>query len=180
MFWRIEVENKPQFADPVGMGIKKDIKDLGYGLVSDVRMIQVYILESDITKDKVEKIATELLSDNVIQKYKYGSLDDKKFDIKQKADIHVVEIAYNPGVMDPWEESIKKGIIDLKISGVKGVKTGRKYVIKGKLTQEKINIISEKLLYNKVIQHVVEVKNLKKTLLEHKDIGYEFKKSLSR
>jgi Phosphoribosylformylglycinamidine (FGAM) synthase, synthetase domain len=89
-----------------------------------------------------------------------------------------MEIAYNPGVMDPWEESTCKGIRDAGIETVSGVKTGRQYLICGRLTAEQLTFIGEKLLYNRVIQHAVKLEHLKKTLEAHKDVGYTFEKNI--
>lgn len=178
MFWRIEVKNKTNILDPVGAGIKRDIIDLGINTVNDVKMVQVYVLEGDLTAQDVKKIADELLADLIIQTSIYGKIDDKKFQIKPQNSHHVIEVAYNPGVMDPWEESTRKGICDLGISNLNSVKTGRKYLIHGELNKQQIDLIGDKLLYNKVIQHIVEIKDLKKTLLAHKEINYEFKKNI--
>jgi len=60
--------------------------------------------------------------------------------------------------MDPVEESTKKGVRDLGIPGINSVKTARKYLIKGNIGGEQIKLISEKLLYNKVIQHICDPK----------------------
>ncbi|MCX5716532.1 MAG: phosphoribosylformylglycinamidine synthase subunit PurL [Candidatus Omnitrophica bacterium] len=56
--------------------------------------------------------------------------------------------------MDPVEESTKKGIRDLGIPGVSSVKTAKKYIIKGGISDSELDFIGEKLLYNKVIQHI--------------------------
>ncbi|MFH2138634.1 MAG: phosphoribosylformylglycinamidine synthase subunit PurL [Candidatus Omnitrophota bacterium] len=177
MFWRVEVKNKAKVTDPVGEGLKRSIVDMGIDTVTEVKMVQVYIIEGDINKQQVKVVCDELLCDNVIQEYKFGLLEDKTFKGETKKNYFEVETAYNPGVMDPWEESTQKGIKDLRIDGVSSVKTGRRYLISGKLTQKQLALISEKLLYNKVIQHVVEVENLKKTLEAHKEISYHFKKN---
>lgn len=176
MFWRVEVKNKSNILDPVGQGIKRDIIDLGITTIKDVRMVQVYIIEGDISRGQVKTISEKLLCDCVIQTYKYGRLEDKIFSLKQRKDFHVIEIAYNPGVMDPWEESTKKGIGDLGIKESVSVKTGRQYLIKGTLSRKQLAYLAEKLLYNKVIQHIVKIENLKKTLKAHKEVGYKFKK----
>ncbi len=176
MLWRIEVKNKSSVKDPVGEAIKRDIIDLGINSVKDVKMVQVYIIAGKLSKRQVKKIADELLADLIIQNSRYGLLEDRKFDSVPKKDRHVIEIAYNPGVMDPWQESTRKGIRDLGIKDIEDVTTGRQYIIKGKLSKAQLNLISEKLLYNKVIQHVVKIRNLKKTLQAHKEINYEFKK----
>lgn len=176
MLWRIEVKNKSSIKDPVGEAIKRDIIDLGINSVKDVKMVQVYIIQAKLSKRDVKKIADELLCDLIIQKIRYGLLEDKKFMNSPERDRHVIEIAYNPGVMDPWQESTRKGIRDLGFKDITEVNTGRQYIISGKLTKQQLSLISEKLLYNKIIQHVVEIRNLKKTLQAHKEINYEFEK----
>jgi len=176
MFWRIEVKNKSSVRDPAGEGIKRDIIDLGIGRVKDVKMVQVYILEGRLSRGELKKISQTLLVDPIIQESRYGALGDEKFITKPKKNKYIVEIAYNPGVMDPWEESTLKGIKDLGIKGINGVKTGRQYMISGTLNKAQISQVAEKLLYNKVIQHIVEIKHLKKTLLSHKQVNYKFRK----
>ncbi|MCM8779560.1 MAG: phosphoribosylformylglycinamidine synthase subunit PurL [Candidatus Omnitrophica bacterium] len=149
MLWQIEVKDKPGIFDAVGEGIKKDILDLGIETVEDVSFIQVYMIEGDIRQEAVKIICEELLADNVAQVYRL------KPEIVNEENGHTLEVAYNPGVMDPVEESALKAIRDIGIEGVSSVKTAKKYLIKGKITKAQLNTISEKLLYNKLIQHIV-------------------------
>lgn len=60
--------------------------------------------------------------------------------------------------MDPVEDSVKKAIKDLGIENVKIVRTAKKYLLRGSLTKKEILSISEKILFNKVIQHTVKGK----------------------
>ncbi len=153
MLWQIEIKDKPGIFDAVGEGIKKDILDLGIKTVKEVSFIQVYILEADLTLDTVKMICDELLVDRIAQVY---SINEQSARPGNSKDEFVVEIAYNPGVMDPVEDSALKGIKDLGIQGVGGFKTAKKYIIKGELNPLQLKTISEKLLYNKLIQHVVK------------------------
>ena len=76
-----------------------------------MRVVAVYLLEGSISRDEVKLISEELLVDPIVEQY--------SFDLKlplQSADHHVVEIAYNPGVMDPVEASTIKGIRDLGVA----------------------------------------------------------------
>jgi phosphoribosylformylglycinamidine synthase len=66
-----------------------------------------------------------------------------------------VEVAYNPGVMDPIEYSLRKAITDLGIDRIKSVKTGKKYVIQGSVSEDNLQSIVNKLLLNPVVQHMV-------------------------
>jgi phosphoribosylformylglycinamidine synthase len=156
MQYKIEVVDKPGIFDAIGQGVKKDILDLGIGSVRDVKFIQTYTLEGNLNESRIKEICDELLTDKVAQDYKI-SLVHPALSARPKNSLfqHIIEVAYNPGVMDPVEASVLKGIQDLGISGVDSVRTAKKYIFCGKLSAAQLKIISDKLLYNKLIQHVV-------------------------
>lgn len=93
--------------------------------------IQVYYFRGALSHLEVERICKDILTDPVTQAYK-----------KIGTSGFCVEVAYNPGVMDPWEESVKKAIKDLGIKAEVSVKTSRIYRRRD-------------VLMNKIIQHVV-------------------------
>jgi len=154
MSYKIEVKDKPGIFDAVGSGIKKDITDLGIKTVRDVRFVQVYCIEGSFSEEQIRKICEQLLVDPISQEYKIVSegLPPSYFKasgippymniaggkrIKGSGEF-VVEVAYNPGVMDPVEESTLKGIRDLGIEGATAVKTAKKYLIRGKLSDTQL------------------------------------------
>ncbi|MDD5561022.1 MAG: phosphoribosylformylglycinamidine synthase subunit PurL [Candidatus Omnitrophica bacterium] len=166
MQYKIEVVDKPGIFDAIGQGVRKDILDLGINSVKEVKFIQCYILEGNLTENQAITICRELLTDKVAQEYRivsssgkaplkanHPALSDRP--VRASALQHIVEIAYNPGVMDPVEASVLKGIRDLGILGAESVKTAKKYILYGKLSASQLKTISEKLLYNKLIQHIV-------------------------
>jgi len=175
MQYKIEVKDKPGIFDAVGAGVSKDIFDLGIGSVKKVKFIQVYTLEGNLAEGQIISICQELLTDRVAQDYKIGqparglasnstqvhglpSFRQSQAESHRPAKFsnqHIVEVAYNPGVMDPVEASVLKGIKDLGITTVDSVKTAKKYIIEGSLSPAQLKTISEKLLYNKLIQHIV-------------------------
>jgi len=163
MQYKIEVVDKPGIFDAVGQGVSRDIADLGINSVKEVKFIQVYILEGNFAFGEVISICQELLTDKVTQDYKIlsgqearglasNSQSHRSMDVSNQ---HIIEVTYNPGVMDPVEASVLKGIQDLGIPEPEAVKTAKKYIILGKLSPVQLKTISEKLLYNKLIQHVV-------------------------
>ncbi|MBU1726727.1 MAG: phosphoribosylformylglycinamidine synthase subunit PurL [Candidatus Omnitrophica bacterium] len=162
MLYKIEITDKPGIFDAVGEGIKKDILDLGISSVKDVHFAQVYTLEGNISDGDLKQICEELLVDKIVQEYELISRPGLESNSRTNQDRvlkqgeHIIEVAYNPGVMDPVEESTLKGIRDLGIEGVESVRTAKKYLIKGKLPEGQLKTISEKLLYNKLIQHIVK------------------------
>ncbi|MCM8799971.1 MAG: phosphoribosylformylglycinamidine synthase subunit PurL [Candidatus Omnitrophica bacterium] len=149
MKWHIEIREK--IFDAIGEGVLRDILDLGITTVKKVFFIQVYNIVGEISFLEVKKICEELLVDRITQNYTIN-----KPHLAKSRYESVVEIAYNPGVMDPVEGSVVKAIRDLGIKSPITVKTAKKYILEGRLNNFQLNTICEKLLYNKLIQHIVK------------------------
>ena len=120
--FRVEVSVKPDLPDPRGEALKADIRDLGIGGVQQVRVSDAYLLEGKLTPQELELICSQLLADPIVEQYAIGH--DSPVNV-QKA--RAVEVAYNPGVMDPVEESVSKGIRDLGVNTITSAKTARRY-----------------------------------------------------
>ncbi len=149
---RIEVRLKPHIPDARGLGLVKDIADLGIKAVTSASVTDVYYLDARLPRVQLENICRELLADPVTQDYSH---DSASIGNTKKANTHDIEVAYNAGVVDPVEESAMKAIRDLGITDVKAVKTAKRYVIQGRLTGKQMNEISAKLLVNPIIQHTI-------------------------
>lgn len=173
MYFRIEVKDKEGIFDAVGEGIKRDILDLGITACRKVRFIQVYIISAGISQDQVKIICEELLTDKITQDY-FINPPEHRFSVTHGE--FIIEVAYNPGVMDPVEESVLKGIKDLGIEAAISVKTAKRYLIEGALSNKHIKVISEKLLYNKLIQHVVKEADYKSLFKEQPSYNFRLVK----
>ena len=66
MIWRVEVKQKDGTIDPIGQSIARDIIDLGLGDVSQVRVVSVFLLEGNISREEVKRIGDELLVDPIV------------------------------------------------------------------------------------------------------------------
>jgi phosphoribosylformylglycinamidine synthase II len=150
--FQIEVSVKASFPDPEGDRLEMDIRDIGITTVKQARVSDVYLLEGELDEAEVRKIGRELLADPVVEDFSWGEGPLSRI---EGGDAHVVEVAYNPGVTDPVEESVGKAIRDLGIDTVTSVKTARKYSLRGDLSEETLQSICDKLLVNSLIQHVV-------------------------
>ena len=149
--YRVEVRVKSGLRDPRGEALQADIRDLGITGAEQVRVNDVYLLEGDLHEDDVKRACQELLADPVIEEYSYSRATQDS----PPQGIHVIEVAYNPGVIDPVEDSVTKGIRDLGIGSVDSVRTAKTYLLSGSLSNEALQSICDKLLVNSVIQHVV-------------------------
>jgi len=150
--FRIEVSVKAGFPDSEGDRLGMDIRDIGITTVEQARVSDVYLLEGELDEAEVRKIGQKLLADPVVEDFSWGEGPLSRI---KGGDAHVIEVAYNPGVTDPVEESVGKAIRDLSIATVKSVKTARKYSLWGNLSEETLQSICDKLLVNSLIQHVV-------------------------
>ena len=147
---------KPGFTDARAESLKRDILDLGLSGVDQVTVVDVYCLEGKTDQSDMVRICQELLTDPVVEEYQTYPLASRQ---REETDVHSVEVAYNPGVMDPVEYSLSKAILDLGINTVHAVSTRKKYLFKGNLSENDIQSITNKLLVNSIIQHVVTAQN---------------------
>ncbi len=142
---------KPHLPDPRATGLVKDISDLAVNTVTSASVTDVYYLDAALKKAQVEAICAQLLADPVTQDYEF----DIPVDETARPGVHDIEVAYNAGVVDPVEESVMKAIRDLSIDGVKAVKTSKRYIIRGRVSNKQIDEIAAKLLVNPIIQHTI-------------------------
>jgi len=150
---RVEVRLKSHLPDARGAGLVKDIRDLGIETVSDVRVVDIYWLDAELSPDKLDLICRSLLADPVIQDYRCDSAISADADTASNR--RVVEVTYNPGVMDPVEGTVMKAVRDLGIDGVRAVKTAKRYLIEGELDNGQLDSICGKLLVNPIVEHIV-------------------------
>lgn len=167
MIWRVEIKDKAGVFDAAGGSVAKDIQDLGIISVHKVCVEQVFLIEGQITVSQIERICRELLVDPVTQDFSFLPKSTPEADTAQG--VRTVEIAYNPGVMDPVEGSTLKGIADLGIANVRSVRTAKKYLLYGCPSDKEISIIVNRVLSNKLIQHVVDHSQAVKTFTPLKE-----------
>ncbi len=149
MQWKIEVGYKPTATDAMGEGIKKDIEDLGISGVDDVKTMDIYMIDGDLSESDVESICENLLTDRITQVYAYRDSLVGQDD----AGAWIAEVTYKHGVTDTVGDSAIKGIKDMGIDGAGSARTGKKYIIEGSLSEDDIEAICKRLLANDVIQN---------------------------
>ncbi len=140
---RIEVRIKDKFRDVAGERTKKKIEEELKIHIKEVRVIDSYNIEEELSKDELEKLGKEVFSDQVIHEY---SLTKPFFE-----NVWKVEIGYLPGVTDNVGATAKDGIKDALGKEI-SVYSTKVYAISGTdLDQDRCRKIAE-LLYNKVVQ----------------------------
>jgi len=146
----IETTLKEGFPDPVAAGILAGANEEGLGGIGDVKKISVFKVKGDLGEEMLDRIASKLFADYVTENFAVNSA------VLDESEGTVFEVTFNPGVMDPVEQSAKKALKELGIENVEGIKTGTKYLFIGDADNEALEQFAGRYLYNKVVQHKVK------------------------
>jgi phosphoribosylformylglycinamidine synthase II len=162
---RIQVAIKPGFYDAEGEHIRQAAQDLGIETITATRHFRVFYLSGGLSRDEKDHIANDILADAVTDEFSIDQLPatpDKQ--------VWSVEITFNRGVTDMVAGTTLKAIKDLGIESVADVKTARRYEITGVLSKDQRTRILEKLLMNKVNEHVLQPDE--KVFIETHDVEF--------
>ncbi|MCP5003194.1 MAG: phosphoribosylformylglycinamidine synthase subunit PurL [Planctomycetes bacterium] len=154
---RVGVFTKKEFPDVLGNEAKAEIENIGITSVEEIRIVHMYLLNGDLSKEEVVCICDELLTDKLTQGYIFeDNISDSEMSGQKKqvgGANFSVDVIRKSGVMDPVESTVMKGVKDLGLR-VDSVKTARRFLITGELTGEQVETISEKILSNGTIEDV--------------------------
>ncbi len=167
MIWRIDVFNKTKESCEK---IAHEIKDLGITKDFKVYSKKVYFIDAEFNEEQLNEIAEKLLIDPIIEDY---SLSKGIFE--QEPQANQILITYNPGVCDAIAFSLEKAIKDLGLKA-NGARTAKFYDFQG-LDKEDINYLASKLLFNPLIEHILDYEKVRDldTLDEFAGQDYKFK-----
>ncbi len=155
MQYRIEVRYKPDCKDPAGLSALADIRDLGMDRVENVRVIEVFLVDGDLGLEDVDTLTRNLFVDSVIQDYRILEPGTGRLPWGDEKQMHTIEVKRKAGVMDPVEQSAMKGASDLGIGEeIEAIRTAKRYLIAGSLTDEQLETIAGRVLANDTIEEV--------------------------
>jgi len=119
-----------------------------------IRTAQVYLLTGDLSPQQIDLLTSNLLIDPVTQSATFS--ENSMAQLAQSAQTsHIVDVYFHPGVTDTLAESILTGANMLGISGLQHIATAHRYFLDKRLSEQQVQIITESLLYNPVIQHYI-------------------------
>ncbi|MHC4126112.1 MAG: phosphoribosylformylglycinamidine synthase subunit PurS, partial [Planctomycetota bacterium] len=145
--WRFEVFNRKGLADIHGNSVLEEIRELGIAAVEAVQSARVFLIEADFDTDFAKRLGEELLADAVCEEYYIG----KSTSPAGLAKATLIEVHLKSGVTDPVAESVTAAIADMGVN-VEHVRTARKYILLGSLSQNQIDSISKRVLSNDCIE----------------------------
>lgn len=149
MVWVVGVTYKQDDFDPIGPGKKSEILDLGLK-VDQVKAMHVYFVHGTISEGEIKRACEELFADQIIQNFLYIQ-GGNSLALVDDTDAWVVQVKSKPGVTDAVGESARKAMLLIGIKGVEKVESAFTYTIKGKIDEEQLKRICEKVLGNPLI-----------------------------
>jgi phosphoribosylformylglycinamidine synthase len=152
MIYRIDVRTAPlarggeAAVDPVGEAVRHQIAEFGrrVGAISTRR---IFLIDSEAKAEQVRSIASQLLADPVVEQA--DLVEAAPHDNGHSR----IEIHLKPGVMDPVAASTEMAIRDMGLP-VREVRTGRAYLIDGRVDRAELEHIAGRILANGVIESV--------------------------
>ena len=150
-YWRVDIVNSPGVTDAHGLGVLGDIRDLGISTVESVDSGRIFLIDGPLSRDQVMRIATELLSDPVCERFTvYGEGQA----VPTPAGAGSIEVYFKTGVMDPVAMSTQAAIGDFGLEACE-VRTGKRYVISPVQDEKTVQLIVRRVLTNGSIEDAV-------------------------
>ena len=149
MIYRIDVRTRAAEGeiDRAGEAVRREIAQMGAS-VGAIQTWRIFLLDTSAPAREVQRIAQELLADPVVEEARAVDGGQVRESGKSRIEIHL-----KPGVMDPVAASTEMAIRDMGLE-VREVRTGRAFVIEGKVDQRELERIAGRVLANGVIESV--------------------------
>lgn len=148
MVKRLEVKFKDGIYDARGDYVKRKIKEYFKLPVEDVKEIDVFTIDVDLTDEQFEKIRNEIFLDPITQSASYKPLAEN-FN-------YLIEVGFLPGVKDNVGATSVGAIEDLlkiKLKQGEFVYKSAQYLVKGNVSKQDAEKIAKELLANEMIEY---------------------------
>ncbi len=134
--------------DPRADGIRQGAADLGITGLSHLEVADLVFLDAELD-DSARATLERLLVDSLLQTGTWGV--NEQGDSKAHSGVRMVETALLPGVTDPVAAEIMRvgqraGVV------VRGVATGRRYMVHGDVSDGALHLLATRLLANPIIE----------------------------
>jgi phosphoribosylformylglycinamidine synthase len=154
MLWEVDVHPAPGQPNRAAERIAVDAAELG--LTTDLAVVAAhgFLIEGDLGREQIERLARELLSDRVVETAVSATVRDPVLAASpSRVSGTLLHVLLKPGVMDPVAQSTLSAIGDFGFAAT-AVRTLKKYWISG-LADEQLRQLAGKVLANDAIEQVI-------------------------
>ena len=157
MLWQIDIHPAEGQPDLLARRAAVEAVELGLAEELSVASARGYLIQGDLDRDRVGRIAGELLADAVVESTRVAQVGDPVLSDTPDPFNRIVHVLPKPGVMDPVAQSALSAIADFGESfrsSTQAVRTFKKYWFSG-LSDLQVETIAAKLLANDAIEQVI-------------------------
>ncbi len=153
MLWEVDIYPREGQPNPAADNVKAEAADLR--LADDLAVVagRGFLLQGDLDRVRVERLADELLADGLVERTVIGRVGDEALHQPPCACERLIYVLPKPGVTDPVAESARAAIADFGIA-LEAVRTFKKYWT-GRLDDNALRLLSAKVLANDAIEQVI-------------------------
>lgn len=170
MLWEVDIYPAQGQPNRLANGTVSESRDLGFPSSMRIDAAQGYLIQGDLTREQVERIAAELLADGIVERTIIAPVGDASLAKPPAGDAALVYVLPKPGVTDTVAESARTAIADFNIKA-DAVRTFKKYWPTG-LSDDQVGLLATKVLANDAIEQVI----FGPLTFEHLEVGspYQF------
>ncbi|MFM2096157.1 MAG: Phosphoribosylformylglycinamidine synthase subunit PurL [Planctomycetota bacterium] len=151
--WEIDVYPAAGQPDLIGRAALAAARDFDFGKNLNLAAAQGYLVQGELNRKQVEQLASELLSDSIVESTVLAPVGDAALAQPPGSFDYLVHVLPKPGVMDPVALSAAETMARLGVS-VEAVRTLRKYWVSG-IQPAQLPLLCAKILANDSIEQVV-------------------------
>ena len=153
MLWEVDIYPAEGQPDRAARLVAGDAADLGLAQNLPVAAAAGYLIQGDLSRDEVARLAHELLADPVVERAVVGVVGEASLAVPPPGHERLVHVLPKPGVMDPVAQSALSAIQDFGLQA-DAVRTLRKYWL-GPLPDDRFKLLLSKALANDAIEQVI-------------------------
>jgi len=169
MLWEVDIYPAEGQPDLLARDVTQKAAALGLAGDFGVTAARGYLIEGELTREEVERLAAELLANAVVERTVVAAVGEPALaqaPIRKGvrppghkgsdpfSDRRLVHVLPKPGVMDPVAQSARGAIADFGFTA-DAVRTLKKYWIGDDLGDEQLELLCSKILANDAIEQVV-------------------------
>jgi phosphoribosylformylglycinamidine synthase subunit PurSL len=147
--WEVRIQPAAGEVDREGLHVVSAAAELGVRSIRGVQSSRVFLLQGTLTATDVQRAATTLLVDTVVEQATIQSVQAAAADVAG-----LVYVLYKPGVTDNVADSTRKALVDLGFA-VETVATGRAYQFPPDADATEVRRIADRVLANDAIERVL-------------------------
>ena len=152
MLWEVDIYPRSGQPNQAADDVVTEAADLGLPRLC-VTAARGYLIQGRLERDQVERLARELLADDVVETTVVAPVGDAALSKPPNGSSRLVHVLLKPGVMDPVAQSAISAIEDFEIR-VDAVRTLKKYWL-GDLSDEMVERLGKQILANDAIEQVI-------------------------